>query len=299
MLGSMFWVLVLASASRSGAFDHFASMLGSVARVSESAASVATLVLDSSADLATSTSQVVKAFSVESMDLVHTAWRGVDLLNLTCTKTAGRVVGLTASEVSAWFLGESGVAGTMCNKSQILDLWISAAHSVELGIPTVDSTMQHFNVSGEYWEAAVVAGLLPGGWISVDFAHTRVSFQARWANPFWELIELEVQQEAPQMVRQLQAFAQSVPAVNTSRMFVVEPLHPCTWLWMNLISCSWYRCLTACGEVGFMLAGVLFFRQCNLLSKIQETASFANVSAALQQFKTLLADRIDATGGAG
>ena len=27
MLGSMFWVLVLASASRSGAFDHFASRL--------------------------------------------------------------------------------------------------------------------------------------------------------------------------------------------------------------------------------------------------------------------------------
>ena len=293
MLGSMFWVLVLASASRSGAFDHFASMLGSVARVSESAASVATLVLDSSADLATSTSQVVKAFSVESMGLVHTAWRGVDLLNLTCTKTAGRVIGLTASEVSAWFLGESGVAVTMCNKSQIFDLWISAARSVELGVPTVDNTMQHFNVSGEYWEAAVVAGLLPGGWISVEFAHTRVSFQARWANPFSELIELEVHQEAPQMVRQLQAFAQSV------RMFVAEPFHPCSWIWMNLISCSWYRCLTACGEVGFMLAGVLFFRQCNLLSKIQETASFANVSAALQKFKTLLADRIGATGGVG
>ena len=144
--GTLVCVWLLAGGAKSGLFDQIARMLSSVAQVSESAANVASVVLDGSADFATSTTNAVLSFSTGSVNVARTAWRGVDLVNVNCTKTAGKVIGASAQAVARWFNSSLGKTVTQANFSEPIHLWTALAYSVTAELHTLHAMKDYLDV---------------------------------------------------------------------------------------------------------------------------------------------------------
>ena len=67
-------------------------MLSSTALAGESAANAVSQFISSGTQIATASGNAVMAVSATSLDVARTAWRGVDLLSMNCTRTVGRVL---------------------------------------------------------------------------------------------------------------------------------------------------------------------------------------------------------------
>ena len=146
-----FWLcmlLLLAQFFQWGVVEQLTRLLASVALVSERASVAAAGVLDHGAELASTTSSAVIAFTTGSLDLVRTAWIGVDLLDLRCTSTEGSVMGAHGSVLADWLNSSSGHAATRTNRSDALFLWASLVTSVGVALPHVASTASDLEVDG-------------------------------------------------------------------------------------------------------------------------------------------------------
>ena len=256
--GTLVCVWLLAGGAKSGLFDQIARMLSSVAQVSESAANVASVVLDGSADFATSTTNAVLSFSTGSVNVARTAWRGVDLVNVNCTKTAGKVIGASAQAVARWFNSSLGKTVTQANFSEPIHLWTALAYSVTAELHTLHAMKDYLDVRGSYWQARGTATHTGFRSFEMEYSFIQVAFAARWANPLWEALNISVLAENVQVTTLVQEFADAVQVQNVTWHIV-----PDSWTastddrFLTFLPLRFTFALL--GEMGFMLLGIFLW----------------------------------------
>ena len=85
--------------------------------------------------------------------------------------------------------------------------------------------------------------LLPSGFIAFEFRFAGVSFEARWANPVWEVFNLSTDSQNEQITSLVEAFVRSIPAKNVSWEVVLRDALQVSdsSLWTWAASGAWKR----------------------------------------------------------
>ena len=77
--------------------------------------------------------------------------------------------------------------------------------------------------------------LLPSGFIAFEFRFAAVSFEARWANPVWEALNLSTDSQEEQVTALVEIFVRSIPAKNVSWEVVLHDASQASmssfWAW--------------------------------------------------------------------
>ena len=241
-------------------------MVSSAALVSERAFVGARLALDRGADLASTTSSAVLTFTTSSLDLLRTAWIGVDLLDLRCTSTVGSVMGASGHVLAIWINCSQGRAATRANRSEVLTFWSSVVTSVGVALPNASSEATNLDVEGLYWSAAASAYVLANGYLMFEYRYVEVSFVAEWASPFWQALDLPIEAQFVQIQEPIRNFTSSAspglrqpeaPAtVDLSWMDPSMKLYLHIEVWFRAVGMhlrAWTRLCATKGGVGLMV----------------------------------------------
>ena len=154
------------------------------------------------------------AFSISrsAFSLAEEAWRGVDLHRLEANASALRwyqVAGLSSAELMDSPMGVSLREFPDFCQQRLLDAIGAAAHIM----PHLQFTRRHFRSSGDYVECEFVVQLF-GPYIGVQAFVGTVSFEARWANPVWDLFKSDVSASLDSMTQQVHEALDKATAVK-------------------------------------------------------------------------------------
>ena len=198
---------------REGPIQHVTSILGSAAKVTEAAS----LVVDSGADLTTTTIRSMVSITTGTLNLAETAWHGVDLLGLDAKQVRGRVSADSESVLSAWLLSEAGLNATGLNAApDCLHQWQQHLRAISVSMPFQRYSSEHLNINGSFLRTEVSFALLHTGFIMFDFAIIDLKFSPRWSNPVWESLQLSHDTEREQIAQQVGNFIGQLPVMNVS-----------------------------------------------------------------------------------
>lgn len=64
--------------------------------------------------------------------------------------------------------------------------------SVHLQLPQLQIAQTSLDVHGRFWQARGRCAIHHPGFLLLDFEFTEVRFAARWANRFWEALQLDI-----------------------------------------------------------------------------------------------------------
>jgi hypothetical protein len=168
-----------------------ASVVRGLGNVSNAAGTFA----EASANVSTAFAAVAVATSKGTVGLVDEVWQGVDLLNLAVTaqreqlevddprqledyirSNAGRTVWKAPEFVTTLVLATTREAAAGFEMQSLSESWLDVnSRYRQLHL------QMHYNSVSDMWEVE---------WLFVD-----VSFEARWANPAWELLRLSPNSE--------------------------------------------------------------------------------------------------------
>ena len=217
-LGSLITFLAFAAiwSGQEGPLSQVTRLMSSVANVGESASRAASAILDTGADFTSSASSAMLAISGTTYDAASAAWSGIDLLDLRCSKTIGRITADDGNLLAAWLNSSTGLAATKCAHASARELWSSLATSIGVAMPQAQASTEKLTSSGHFWQASGKAVLLASGYTALEFSCVEVTFVPQWANPVWAAFELNVTSEYQQIANYVDTFIQAAPAANLS-----------------------------------------------------------------------------------
>ena len=265
LLGWACIIVVLANGASGQFLEQLTKVAGSIARVTESMSLAAASAIDHGTGLAASTSSAVLAFSTGAVGLAQTAWQGVDLLDLHCVKTTGTITAAHNQALIDWLRGPFSGALLGSNDSVILGLWEALVQSVHLHLPQLQISQTRLDVHGSFWQVRGRCAIHHAGFLLLDFEYTEVRFAARWANPFWEALQLDIDSQYDQIYSLVDNFSSAVVA-NESRAWywVHQDLPPPglmahLWFWSVMVFRAFYLHMVTFWGVGFMTATFFIF----------------------------------------
>ena len=265
LLGWAVLITLLAHGASGQFFEQITRMASAIARVSESASLAASTVIDRGTDLATTTSTAVLTFATGAANLVETAWQGVDLLNLHCEKTSGAVTAEHNLVLLEWLQSPAGLALMGGNLTEVSQLWQYLIQSVGLALPQLKIAKEFLSTSGLYWKIYGRCFIHSAGFVVLEFEMVQIHFTAQWANPFWEVLAVDIQTEYSQIHELVSNFSSQVDvAAPLHWHWAAQDLpHPgwCAklWLWSIMVFRSMYLHLVSSRGYGFMAVGGLCF----------------------------------------
>jgi hypothetical protein len=80
-----------------------------------------------------------------------------------------------------------------------------AVSDIKLMRPLLENTYHRLNASGHFYEVEYQTQLLQNHFIAIQYAFGSISFVPRWANPLWELAELDITRELQPLQHALRA----------------------------------------------------------------------------------------------
>ena len=212
---AMMWSLVLyflVGGKGSVILEPVGRMLSSTALVGESAANAVSQFISSGTQIATASGNAVMA----SLDVARTAWRGVDLLSMNCTRTVGRVLAEDAYVLEFWLNSSHGQEVLRAKEPKAYDFWRALCRSLTWQMPFVTSKLDYLDVHGEFWAADAALSFTDDGYVAFEFQYDQVRFVPQWANPVWQWMDKDVTAEYQQVRDMIGDFISSVPATNAS-----------------------------------------------------------------------------------
>jgi hypothetical protein len=195
---------------------ELSKILGSVAAVTEASSGAVSVVLHQGTDLVTSASQAFQSVTASSLNTASVAWRGVDLVQLSGQRRTGRVLVEDASVLQAWLSSQTGRDVLGIYGQDVLQSWGQLAFSVQPNMPAAEVRHEELLLSGSYSAYSASAVLAWSGHVWFQFAVVNASFQPVWSNPFWELLECQLDSERDQIMLLVRDFSANIPEVNLS-----------------------------------------------------------------------------------
>ena len=195
-----------------GSLQGLGEAVAAVSSITQAAGSV--LSAGANASIAVSTIAVdALATSVSAVDEV---WRGVDVLNVSLHRSAGKAVAHTAADLCMHLLTQ----GQIPHRAQ--KALVRSLANTSSAVPIVVRQDDYFNVGGEYtvwWLAARVRNdksLAAAYWV------INVTFQAQWANPAWDILGFRIETESARIVEGLSRVFMRLPALPDAVLAIDE-----------------------------------------------------------------------------
>ena len=218
-----------------GLLMQFTRVATSFACVSASAGRSASVLIDRASDATVSTSSAMLAVTTSTASIVDTAWRGIDLYNLHGELHVGKVIFGNSQVFEDWAHSDSGRIALGTADPEALRFWEAAARSASLIIPAQDMATAKLASSAFYWAASCRVFLLPSGYVAFEFRFATVSFEAHWANPVWEVLNLSTDGQGEQVTALVEIFVRGIPSKNVSWEVVLHDASQASisslWAW--------------------------------------------------------------------
>lgn len=211
---SVAFIILLIAALFSGSdgpIKHVTSILGSAAKVTEAAS----LVVDSGADLTTTTLRSMVSITTGTLNLAETAWHGVDLTGLDAKQVRGRVSADTEAVLAQWLLSEAGANATSA-PAAVRQQWAQHLWQVAVQMPYQRFAEEHLNVSACFTRHEAVFVLMKSGYVLLDFSILTITFAPQWSNPLWEAFATPMDSQHDQISNTVHAFARTLPELNVT-----------------------------------------------------------------------------------
>ena len=291
-LSTAFTVLALLAAysGHDGPVAQITRVMSSLATVGESASRASAQILDRSADIVAGASSAVMAVSTTTMDAAAAAWSGIDLMDMKMDNFFGRVMAENGDIIAKWTDASFGRSTTKCDIAPVIVFWQGMARTVSFQMPAAEASLEHTEVHGLYWKATGRAFIAFSGHISLEFTFNTATFQPRWANPVWELMEVNISSEAQQITDIIRAYTNRVQGHNVSwgplPFDVIGDMTLNEQLTVRL--CRWGRTIR-------IVANLLGAEICSLrviglllaLLAVDSSQSFRNVKSLIELLRTL------------
>ena len=211
---SVAFILLLIAALYSGSdgpIKHVTSILGSAAKVTEAAS----LVVDSGADLTTTTLRSMVSITAGTLNLAETAWHGVDLTRLDAKQVRGRVSADTEAVLAQWLLSDSGANATGA-PVMVREQWAQHLWQVAVQLPYQRFAEEHLNISESFTRHEAAFMLMKSGYVLLDFSILTITFAPQWSNPLWEVFATPMDTQHDQISDTVHAFARTLPELNVT-----------------------------------------------------------------------------------
>ena len=202
--------LMAAAALGLGPLAHFSVMLGSAAKLSQTASDTVDAGIHAFSNATHDTTAFFLAAASSTLTCTQELWRGVDIYNVSVSIERRRAVADEFGDLQDW-VQDGEVAGIRMLNAAEKQALLHAATQVGLRSPRVEGDSARLLWPGSYRVFEYAAGLLPSGHIFVQWRTTSATFEHRWANPFWQLMELDTGTESEQVLAALNATLQALP----------------------------------------------------------------------------------------
>ena len=191
---------------------HVARAVGATAVVTVAASDLAVQLLNSTSSGVALVSRLTWDITASSLGAIEATWQGVDLLNVSVSRARGRIRADSPQAIAAWLNSSEGRRITTCTENFAQRLWADALWSLSHDIQDIENSIDALELRGSFSRVAFAAQWDPTGEASFKYEYAQVSFSPRWANPFWELLDLPLESEALQVERLLDELVLRVPA---------------------------------------------------------------------------------------
>lgn len=177
---------------------HFSRIVGSIASVTEASSDAVSLVPNQSRSWSAQRPLPLRRLQF----LLYTAsmvWHGVDLHDLEGKHVAGHLFVDDPDMLNEWLCSPEGRAITGVNDTDIAEKWFQLARSVGSGLPVVQQSEVHLNLSGSFCQVRAAAHLAWTGHISFRFTVIMANFTTSWSNPVWAAFDCDLDAERSQI----------------------------------------------------------------------------------------------------
>jgi hypothetical protein len=208
---------------QSGPIAHVSRILGAAAKVSEAAGDAASSVVLKGTAMSSAVSTAVVDITTTSLGAVQTAWHGVDLVALTVHKISGTVTAETSQQVVAWLNSSSGQQLTTVADELTMATWVLMLQDVSSAMPHMQRSYECLVLNGTFLRVSGEVQVTAHGQTILFYEISRASFQPRWANPMWSMLEFSHEAEHGQVLQTLQSILQAAPSSNRTITQLGQP----------------------------------------------------------------------------
>ena len=203
-------ILLLTLAGEPLFLKEVARTLGAVAVVAEGAGALTGAVAHAAANATVAVTSTAASLATSSLSIAREAWVGVDLLKVTANRSHGRVIAESLDEIKSW----AAYNPTFANLAVDVNVVMRPAEKVSSSLPLAEWTDSTADVNSGRWTSwRLWSRHLPSGHIAVAFEVCTVTFRARWSNPVWELLAIDPNDSAQEVLRVLSGIVDAMPQV--------------------------------------------------------------------------------------
>ena len=156
---------------------------------------------------------VVTALTNQGASLADTAWKGVDLTNVSVKVGAGRLFAGEVETLEDVLFCEAGRNLTGV-PTELESIWKPLLKALRSEVPVAQVEHQSFVSQGHWHTLSLWGRSLRSGYSGVAWRVAEVDFTVAWANPLWELAECDTDTEAEQVAALLQALVSTTAPVS-------------------------------------------------------------------------------------
>jgi len=125
------------------------------------------------------------------LSFTHEAWSGVDLHNVSVTRSAGRLLADDPRYLRVFLDTVEGTELLGAPAPLAVDVGRRVLAAVAVSLPAVSKDLAGIDLAGGYFEYGATARVLSSGWIAFEWEFLNVTFELMWANPLWCMAEFD------------------------------------------------------------------------------------------------------------
>ena len=149
--------------------------------------------------------------TTSSLSSLEASWHGVDLTQVTATRSRGSLLASHPRILQEWLAGDAGRRVTLCEDSGVVQVWQDAIAAARTGMPAFSHERDFLNVTSSFQRVTIQVDWQRAHEITVAYEYVIARFQTRWANPLWGLVELDLAPEGDQVASLVTKLLEAMP----------------------------------------------------------------------------------------
>ena len=219
--GSFGTLAVLSFALGGGPWKQLDRVMASAGTVAEEVAAATANLIRTGVNFTDHASNVVFSSSSGVLNLIHEAWRGIDLLDVNVTRKWGRVSGESPEDLASWVEStEGGAVINMYNDDR--SRFSAAIRSLTPEVLEFETSSDRLETAGSYSMVRLQVATLPSGNVGASWVSTRLTFKLGWANPLWEAFRASFEAESVQIMAMITVLLHELPPINVADLALDE-----------------------------------------------------------------------------
>ena len=135
--------------------QHVSRAVGASAAITVAFSGLAVQVLNSLSSGFALVTTMVWGVTSSSLGTLEASWRGADLVDVSITRSRGRLQASHPAVLRDWLLSPEGERITMCNTSEARQVWLDAVALLQSGLPGIHHERDRLRLEEAFERIAV------------------------------------------------------------------------------------------------------------------------------------------------